>query len=233
MARARRILAEVDAAEQELEARAGVRAGRVIIGAMQSLGPFDLPGLLREFHRRYPHVDLTVREEVSEPLVAMVEDDTVDMAFLSLAEAARHGTLATEPLVTEPIVALLPTGHRLAGRARLALNELRDEPFVTFREGAGVRRILLHAAAAAGFEPQIAFESNNVQRIRELVSIGLGVAVVPESDGGDPGPPVAASAVSPPMTRDVTLVWRETRRHSPAARAFLELARPGGHLPGG
>ena len=228
VARARRILAEVDAAQQELEARAGVRAGRVVIGAMQSLGPFDLPALLREFHRRYPDVDLTVREEVSEPLVAMVADDTVDMAFLSLAEAARHGQLATEPLITEPIVALLPNEHRLARRKRLKLHELRDEPFVTFREGAGIRRILMHAAAAEGFEPQIAFETNNVQRIRELVSIGLGVAVVPQSDGVEPGPPVAASLISPPMTRDVTLAWRQTRRLSPAALAFLELARLGG-----
>src|SRR4051812_13504293 len=63
-ARARRILAEVDAASAEMADLAGVRAGRVVVGAMQSLGAFDLSALLAAFHERHPGVELTVREEV-------------------------------------------------------------------------------------------------------------------------------------------------------------------------
>src|SRR3954463_14977185 len=57
--RARRALAEVDAARAELADLAGVRAGRVVIGAMPSTGPFDLSRLLAEYHRRYPDVELS------------------------------------------------------------------------------------------------------------------------------------------------------------------------------
>ena len=224
VARARRVLAEVDAAHADLSDLAGVRSGRIVIGAMQSLGPLDLSALLSAFHGRHPGVDLTVREEVSDPLLRMVRDDAIDLAFLSLAETERHSDLATQPMVIESLVAVLAADHPLAGRTRVRLADLKDERFITFREGAGLRRILLGAAAEAGFEPQIAFESNNVLRGRSLAARGLGVTIVPKSDAISPGPPVAVVPVEQPsLARDVTLVWRRDRHHSPAAQAFLDL----------
>lgn len=236
VARARRALAEVDAARADLADLAGVRAGRLVIGAMQSLGPVDLSALLSAFHGRHPGVDLTVREEVSDPLTRMVLDDVVDLAFVSLAETEPAEALARTTLVDEPLVAVVAADHPFADRDGVRLADLRDEPFITFREGAGLRRILLNAAAEVGFEPQIAFESNNVVRCRALASRGLGVTVLPVSEmplGDEPSTwetPTKGGAVAvlpitePALSRDVTLVWRESRHHSPAARAFLALA---------
>jgi DNA-binding transcriptional LysR family regulator len=88
-----------------------------------------------------------------------------------------------------------------------------------------MRRIVVQGAREAGFEPQLAFESTEQQRMRAMVSRGLGVAFLPASDAAHDGPPVAAVAVhKPALARDVTLAWRAGRRHSPAARAFLDLA---------
>jgi DNA-binding transcriptional LysR family regulator len=228
--RARRALAEIDAARAELADLAGVRSGRVVIGAMQTLGPFDLSRLLGAFHAAHPGVDLTVHEEVSEALLAMLRADAVDMAFLSLAEHDGHEGLEVQPLLAEPLVVLLPPDHRLAARERLRIADLRDERFIMFRHGAGLRRIILAAAHDAGFEPQIAFETNNIARARALASRGLGVTIVPESDAGPHGPSVVALSLErPQLTRDVTLVWRRGRRQAPAVRAFLELARSADH----
>jgi LysR family transcriptional activator of glutamate synthase operon len=224
--RARRALAEVDAARAELADLAGVRAGHLVIGAMQSLGPFDLSLLLAAFHGRYPEVELTVQEEVSDALLAMVRADAVDLAFISLTEHPGRTDLDTRPLLTEPLVVLVAPGHRLAGRKALRMADLAQERFIAFREGAGLRRIVVAAAHAAGYEPQVAFETNEVERARALASRGLGVTVIPESDAHRHGPPVAAVALHrPALTRDVTLVARRGRRHTPAARAFLDLAR--------
>ena len=223
---ARRALGEVDAARAELADLAGVRAGHLVIGAMQSLGPFDLTILLAAFHARYPAVELTVQEEVSGELLAMLRTDAVDMAFVSLAERVEDEGMAVQPLLTEPLVVLLAPDHPLARRKRLRFADLRDERFISFREGAGLRRILNTAAQEAGFEAQVAFETNEIERARALASRGLGVTVVPESDGHGHGPPVVAVGLHrPTLTRDVTLVWRRNRRHTPAARAFLDLAR--------
>jgi DNA-binding transcriptional LysR family regulator len=225
VARARGVLADIDGVRAELADLAGVRAGHLVIGAMQSLGPFDLSILLAVFHERHPAVELTVQEEVSDELLAMLRADAVDLAFLSLTERVEPGVLETKRLLTEPLVVMLPPDHPLAARKRVRMAELADESFIAFREGAGLRRIITAAARDAGFEAHIAFETNEVERARALASRGLGVTIVPESDAERHGPPIAAVAVhQPELSRDVTLVWRRARRHTPAARAFFDLA---------
>ena len=221
VARARRALAELDAAQAELQSLAGVQGGRLSVGALHTMGPVDLSLLLATFHERYPAVELTVREQSSEELAAMLRDDEIDLAFLSVTERIQSRELRLRPLVSEELVVALATDHALAGRGRLRLGDLAGESFISFREGARLRELLVSAAAGAGFEPRIALESNESRRIRSLVSHGLGVAILPRSDVEGPGAAVAVcDLVQPPLTRDVTLASRAERRPSPAAEAF-------------
>ncbi len=225
VARARRALAELDAAQAELGSLAGVQAGRLSVGAMHTMGPVDLSLLLATFHDRYPAVELTVREQSSEELAAMLRDDEIDLAFLSVTERIQSRGLTLRPLVSEEIVVVLRADHPLAAGGRLRLRALADEPFISFREGARLRELLVASAGQAGFEPRIALESNESRRIRSLVSRGLGVAILPRSDAADPGAVVAVcDLVEPSLTRDITLASRAERRPSPAAEAFLALA---------
>jgi DNA-binding transcriptional LysR family regulator len=226
VARARRAIAEVEAGRAELGELAGVQAGHLTIGAITTTGPVDLSLLLASFHARHPAVDLTIREQSSDELAEMLRLDELDLAFLSVTERIKSHGLGLHRLVTEQLVVLLPTDHALAKRRRVRLAELADGPFVSFREGARLRELLVSAAREAGFEPHIALESIESGRIRGLVSRGLGVAIVPRSDADEPGAAVAvADLVEPSLPRDVTLAWRAERRHSPAAAAFLDLAR--------
>ena len=224
VARARRILAEVEDAQAELATLAGVKGGRLAVGALHTMGPLDLSLLLASFHRNHPDVELTVREQSSEELAEMLRDDEIDLAFLSVTEHIQSRGLELHRLVTEEIVVVLPTQHELARRDSLELADLVDSPFIGFRPGSRLRELLESSAATAGFEPRIALESNESRRIRSLVSSGLGVAILPLSDAAGPGAPVAvARLLKPSMTRDVTLASRANRRHSPAAQAFFAL----------
>jgi LysR family transcriptional activator of glutamate synthase operon len=224
--RARRVIAELDAARSELGELTGIRSGRVTIGAMQTLGPFDLPRLLATFHESHPEVELSVREEASDTLAEMLRTDAVDLALLSVTDRIdRHG-LEMHELAAEDLLVLLPAAHRLAGRRRVRMAELADEDFISFREGWAMRHLLTQAAREAGFEPRVAFESNEVTRIRALVELGLGVALVARSAAGESEPGVRAVALSEPRPRrDVTLAWRAGRRLAPSARALLDMAR--------
>jgi len=224
VARARRILSELDDAQAELGTLAGVKGGRLAVGALHTMGPLDLSLLLASFHRNHPAVELTVREQSSEELAEMLRDDVVDLAFLSVTERIQSHGLELHHLVSEELVAVLPPQHVLAGRASVDLTELAGEAFLTFRAGSRLRELLDSAAAGAGFEPRIALESNESRRIRSLVSSGLGVAILPRSDADDQGAPVAVARLAKPaLTRDVTLASRAKRRHSPAAQAFRAL----------
>ena len=224
VARARRILAELDAAQAELASLVGVKRGRLAVGALHTRGPVDLSLLLASFHRNHPAGELTVREQSSEELAERLRDDEIDLAFLSVTERIQSRGLELRPLVEEELVAVLPMQHPLAGREGVGLVELADDPFISFRAGSRLRELLDGAAAQVGFEARIALESNESRRIRSLVSSGLGVAILPRSDAAGPGAPVAvARLVEPALTRDVTLASRAGRRHSPAAQEFLAL----------
>ena len=224
--RARRVLAELDAARTELQALRGMDTGHVSIGAMHTMGPVDLSLALALFHERHPGVGLTVREASSEEMAEMLRVDEVDLAFLSVTERIESHELGLHQLVSEELVALLPTSHPLHRRRQVRMAELADEPFISFRKGARLRELLIGAGHQAGFEPRITLESNESHRVRRLVSRGLGVAILPRSDAESPGAEVAViSLVQPSLRRDITLAWREGRRLTPAASAFLALAR--------
>src|SRR5215218_7824981 len=139
VARARRALSELDAAQAELQSLAGVQAGRLSVGAMHTMGPVDLSLLLATFHDRYPAIELTVREQSSEELATMLRDDEIDVAFLSVTEHIQSRGLTLRPLVSEELVVVLPIEHPLAGDELLRLRDLVDEPFISFREGARLR----------------------------------------------------------------------------------------------
>jgi DNA-binding transcriptional LysR family regulator len=227
--RARRALAEIEAATEELSELAGIRSGRVVIGSMRSTGRFDLSLLLAAFHARHPGIELIVREEPSEVMLQRLHADALDVAFLAVGTLDAGPDIRLQPLLSEPLVALLAPGHRLARRRRVDMAELRDERFIVFGEGGSLRRIVVLGARAAGFEPQLAFESSELPRIRAMAARGLGVALLPVSEAEHAGPPVAVVPVRrPALARDVTMAWRARRRHSPAARAFLDLAETAG-----
>ena len=225
VARARRILAELDAADTELQALRGLQTGHVRVGALHTMGPVDLSLALAVYHQAHPAVELTVREQSSEELAEMLRVDELDLAFLSVTERIERQGLACRQLVSEELMVILPPNHRLSRRRRVRMAELAEERFISFREGARLRELLVSAGREAGFEPQVKLESNESHRIRRLVSRGMGVAILPRSDAIGIGAEVAvARLVDPSLTRDITLAWREGRRHSPAAGEFLALA---------
>jgi LysR family transcriptional regulator, transcription activator of glutamate synthase operon len=222
---ARVMLSAADDATAALGELAGLEAGRLSIGATQTLGPLDLAGVLAGFHRRYPRVELTVHEDLSFQLAEALQRDVLDLAFLTL-EQSRTPTLESHPVASDTLVCVLSPDHPLARRKTLPLAELRDERFAMFRGGATIRGVVEAAAREKGFELGIAFETNAVLKLKALVSAGLAVAVLPRSDAEGPGPSVASVPLSRPTLRHVVHVaWRKGRRQSPATRAFLELLR--------
>jgi DNA-binding transcriptional LysR family regulator len=227
LVRARRILAEVAAADAELQSLRGVQTGHVTVGVLHTMGPIDVSLALAIFHRRHPAVELTVREQSSEELAEMLRVDELDLAFLSVTERVESHGLALHQLISEELVVVLPPDHPLAGRDEVRMAELSGEEFISYRVGARLRELLTLAGRHAGFEPRVTLESNESHRIRRLVARGMGVAILPRSDAvAVGGAAVAVVALTDPaLTRDITLAWREDRRLGPAAAEFLGLAR--------
>ena len=145
-----------------------MQSGRVVVGALHTMGPVDLALVLAEFHRRYPAVELTVREQSSEELAEMLRVDELDLAFLSVTERIESHGLGLHQLVSEELQVILPCDHPLAGSEQIAMAQLANEQFISFRHGSRLRELLVGAGESAGFHPRIKLESNEARRIRRL-----------------------------------------------------------------
>ncbi len=102
--RSRRILAELESADAELQSLRGVHTGHVTIGAMHTMGPVDLSLVLALFRERHPDVRFTVREQTSEEMAEMLRVDELDLAFLSVTERVESRGLGLHQLVSEELV---------------------------------------------------------------------------------------------------------------------------------
>ncbi len=224
--RARHALAELDAARSELNDLLGLRAGRVVIGVGRATRSFPLSTLLATYRRTAPEVELVVREGLSPAITQAIRDDEVDLGIITpLGDEAGPG-LELQTLSSERLVAILPRGHRLGSRRRLALTDLRDEPFVVFPPEAVIRRRLEREAARHDLALKMPFEVSQLGRLRSLVSAGLGVSLLPLSEARAPGDPVDVVPITGrDLTHQVLLAHRTGRQHGPAVRAFLDAAR--------
>jgi DNA-binding transcriptional LysR family regulator len=216
----RRALLAVDAGREELSALVGLRVGRVRLGAMQALGTLDLAAALAAFHSRNPGIEVTLSEESTLEMYDRLEDGRLDLALVALDIEPPAG-IETEALTSEPVLLALPQAHALAERPSVRPRQLRDQPFVMFRSGTGLRTTTERVARTAGFEPLIAFETGNLERMLALVAQGLGVALIPASSTGGRAD-IKCVRLAPGLSRTVGLGWRAGQPLAPAARALRD-----------
>lgn len=188
--RAEEILGRLDAAERELAAYTGLRAGRVRLAAFPSaLGTF-VPVAAAAFAAQYPDVELGLIEAEPPDAVRLLRAGEVEAALLfsyqdeaqPAAEqlpaglppgVAEGGGLRQTYLLTEPVYLVTPAGA--GGRA---LADHRGQRWIAGCERC--RSHLVSACAAAGFAPDIAFTTDDYVAVQALVAAGLGVTILPE-----------------------------------------------------
>jgi DNA-binding transcriptional LysR family regulator len=182
LGRARDILAAVDAATEDARRAARGEFGSLTIGFTGSATYALLPVLATALRQRLPGVALDLRGEMLTPAqVAGLLDGRLDLALLR--PPIQQPELALEVIRRESLVAVLPHRHRLAAAAAVRLEELAEEPFVTYPSHF---RSVLHdaveeACARHGFRPRVALEVSETATLVSFVAAGMGVSLVPAS----------------------------------------------------
>ena len=220
LARARQVLAQLDAARADLGELSAVLRGRVRIGATQVVGSLDLPATLAQFRHRYPGVSLALHSGLIAKLLGLLDAGDVDL-IVGPVHDDLPAAFQARPLVAEDLVLVTAPGHRLAAQCSPSLSDARDEPFVCLAADSRLHAILADAAAAEGFVPRIEFETYSPASIRELVAAGLGVALLARSATERPGPAIGVCELArPPEHPPIGLIRSRARPLPPAARAF-------------
>ena len=180
----------------------------------------DIPRLLAGFHTAHPAVRIVLRTGGSEQFLADIHAGQLDVAFLGLAECTPPREVATRELSREPLVVALPATHRLADRARLALEDVAGERFVDFPSGTAGRAQADLAFQTANLQREVAFEAMTIDLILGLIRHGLAIALLSAHVV-----PADESLVTVPLSdgprRVEYLAWNDFNP-SPAANAFVD-----------
>ena len=178
------ILGRLADAEAELDAIAGLRGGRLRLTTFTTAGATIVPKAIVEFRRRHPGVALTLGAEEFDGGLVSLRAGEVDLALMiatTFDPPARDDDVDRVHLLDDPMYLMLAADHPLAGRSRLRLADLADDDWIL---GSGDRcpdaRILVHACQQAGFEPRIAFHSDDYLAIQGFVAAGFGVSFLPD-----------------------------------------------------
>ena len=221
-AHAERVLHEVELAYEGVHELRGLVRGRVTLGVLPTVAPYFLPQRLRAFLVKFPAVEVVVNEDTTGQLAAALLAKEIDLALISLP-VERQGLMAEE-LFDEKLLVALPTGHALAKKRRLNLDDLEHEAFILMKEGHCLSGQTLQFCRLNGFAPRVSFRSAQIETVLAFVARGWGVSIVPEMACARPMRGVCYRPVAG-LTRSIGIIHREARALSHAARALVDFLR--------
>jgi DNA-binding transcriptional LysR family regulator len=217
------ILARLESAEAALSAIAGLRGGRLRMASFPTAGATLMPLAIATFRARYPDVELTLAEGEPEQIAPRLRAGELDLALLfEFGESSLGEGITRVELLEDPLYLALPRDHALAAKRKLRLQDLRAEAWVQTSSFSPCARHVVRSCHAAGFEPRVAFESDDYQTVQGLVAAGVGVALIPELALSVVREEIVIRALSPhPPARQVIAATPAGARLLPAAPAML------------
>ncbi len=178
-----RILTQLDAAEAELGAIAGIKGGELRMASFPTAGATLMPLAIAAFRAAHPEVTLSLVEGEPEELIPRLRDGEFDLGLIFEFEGTGElgPGLRSTRLFEDPMKLALPKGHRLAAQgADRRSSDLSDEAWVQTSEASACARHVVRICRAAGFEPRVSFESDDYLTVQGLVAAGVGVALIPQ-----------------------------------------------------
>ena len=248
---AQKVLDLVEQIKQEMDDISLMRKGKLVIGSLPITGSHILPRVLPVFQSLYPEIEVTLLEETSSNLEMLTAQGQTDLTLLSYPVS--DASLVCERLIEEEILLALPAHHRLIGESEDGMNRksdhliealnqtgverpiparstpvhmaaLQNENFIILKKGHGFRQITIDLCRNAGFDPNIVFESSNIETVQSLVAAGMGIALVPEmvarSKWSEFVPAYLRLEGRP--SRTLVIAHRKDRYMSKAAKAFIQ-----------
>jgi len=224
--KAREVLRVIELGRESVASIEGLRSGSLSIGTVHSLPAFlDLPSLISRFHAIHPGIEVRLRQGDALGLMEQLRTGRLDLAFLPLLDPPDD--IVTKIVACEDLVIAAAPDHPLAGRTDVSLREVSTHPFVDFEIGWGTRPLIDRAFGQAGLHRRTIFDVTDIETIVDLISRGLGVALLPETIAEMRGSKIAIAELSEePICWELVVAHCKGEGPNPAngaARAFRDL----------
>src|SRR5215470_9351198 len=179
VSRAREALIAVDAVGDAARLRSEPLVGSLRMGVIPTIAPYWLPALLPEVHRRFPRLELILREDQTSRLLAQLQAGQLELALLAIPV---QGDFTTAPVAREGFVAAAPRGAALVRhRGKLTERDLDDETVLLLEDGHCLRDQALEVCKRAGAVESVEVRATSLPTLVQMVAGGLGVTLLPEA----------------------------------------------------
>ena len=217
---ARQILASIGDARRCVDELKGEVAGKVAVGAIPTIAPYVLPGLVVTFQKHYPDVILEIVEDVTDRITRRIEVGELDVALASSCRPSP--TLRRESVGAEPLLALVPEKHPLAKKDVVELDDLKSQRFLLLHEMHCLSQQVNHLLESRRLRPEIALAGSQLSTIANMVAASIGVSIVPQMMVKHYATPGCVSLpFAPPVPeRELNFLSNPLRFQSKAAAAF-------------
>jgi molybdate transport repressor ModE-like protein len=222
------VLARLANAEDEISAIAGLRAGRVRLAAFPSASATLVPAAARMLQDAHDGITVSLIEAEPPEALALLRAGEIDIAIAFgypesdlTATATSTSDLEVVPLLEDELLIVLPTKRRARS---VKLSDLAEETWIAGCERC--RAHLLHLARDAGFQPQIAFATDDYVTVQGLVAARLGVALLPSlALAAHRRDDIVTMPLTNPAIRQIAAVLPPGPRHPPAVNAMITALR--------
>lgn len=164
---------------REVQSLSGEVAGVVRLYANASAIVGFLPERLKAFQARYPLVQIALTEQISDEVVRACLDDRADVGISATANAPNG--LETWHFADDPLMVLLPLGHKLAERSTLTFHEVAQFPLVALQAGGSLDQTINERADVARMPLKLSVTVNSFDAQCRMIEAGLGIGIVPTS----------------------------------------------------
>ncbi|MCG8351939.1 MAG: LysR family transcriptional regulator [Chloroflexales bacterium] len=212
---ARNIVSQIDIIRQKTARERGIAVGKVRFGCVSQVPARFLTGIIRNFQRQYPGIQVVLFQGSSSEIVEWLDHHTIDVG--TVVDPAPYPI--STPLVENEIHAVLPQEHRLAEQATISINDLIGEPFIGFKREISRLTALLRVTEKSKLD--IRYQVNETSTIYAMIREGMGFSILPSMliDADTEG--ITSRPLHPTLMMQSYLA---ARVDSPAANAFLRLA---------
>lgn len=215
-----RALREISQGMQAIQDLTNPEHGSVSLAFLHSLGSNIVPNLLGKFRQKYPKVEFKLSQNGTSFLLKQLMIGEIDLCLCS--PMSNQTSIEWIDLFNEELFVCVPVGHRLASRSHITLQEIANEPIITFKKDYGLRILTDQLFQTAAIQPEITFEGEEIMTVAGLVESRLGVALIPHIAGLNNENIVFLPVSTPKCARTIGIAWSKNRYLSPVAKRFKD-----------
>lgn len=206
--------------EQQVASIHGIELGTIHIGTFTSVGVHWLPGIIQDFQRDYPHIEIRLVEGDYREIEDWIAEGKIDCGFLSLPTS---DTFDAIPLHQDPMLVLLPLEHPLSSEDSISFSQIENEPFIMPSQGSDydVNRMLVKAR----IKPDIKYTLGDDYAIMAMVEKGLGISILPELVLRGQLRNIRLIELKEKSFRSLGIAVNSMREISPATKRFLNYVK--------